>query len=77
MSLTSVEIIRDYLEDTAINISVEDLENDSNEKMNSVLSKFYVDLRKKKPENNIRNLHLFQSDMGCRDIFRNAKVLIS
>lgn len=45
MSLTSVEIIRDYLEDTAINISVEDLENDSNEKMNSVLSKFYADLR--------------------------------
>lgn len=46
----AVKIIRDYLEDKAINISVEDLENDSNEKLNSVLRKFYAELRKKNGE---------------------------
>lgn len=46
----AVKIIRDYLEDKAINISVEHLENDSNEKLNSVLRKFYAELRKKNGE---------------------------
>lgn len=47
---TAVKIIRDYLEDKAINISVEDYGNDSNEKLNSVLRKFYAELRKKNGE---------------------------
>lgn len=46
----AVKIIRYYLEDKAINIPVEDLENDSNEKLKSVLKKFYAELRKKNGE---------------------------
>lgn len=45
-----VKIIRDCFEDKVINILVEDLENDLNEKLNLVLRKFYVELRKKNGE---------------------------
>jgi hypothetical protein len=49
----SVRIILEYLEDKATNISLKDLESNSNEKLhvNSVLRKFYAELRKKKWRN--------------------------
>lgn len=64
----AVKIIRDCLEDKAIKISVEDLENDSNEKLNSVLRKFYAKEEKRRIIFEIFP-YVNQIWAACRDIF--------
>lgn len=66
----AVKIIRDYLEDKAINISVEDLENDSNDKTEFSFEEI---LRRAKEEKRRIIFEIFpyinQIWAACRDIF--------